>query len=134
MSGILSDPKKIPPTLEEVRAFLESLGSKTNPEEFMDFYTARGWKAGKVAMKDWQATARSWHRNGWGCVKSVTEAPSEWEIRSKQDRLKALKEMQRELRYPGGCAYPVALDARKQATFQALQQQIEQLTRELNGQ
>ena len=30
---------------------------------FFDYYTGNGWKVGRNAMKDWQATARNWSRN-----------------------------------------------------------------------
>ena len=35
-----------------------------NARRFMDFYTANGWKVGKVPMNDWKAAVRSWESNG----------------------------------------------------------------------
>jgi hypothetical protein len=31
-----------------------------NPQTFVDFYTAKDWKIGKNAMKDWRAAVRTW--------------------------------------------------------------------------
>ena len=53
--------------------------SKPSPEEvdnyakeknigldgFHDFYTSNGWKVGRNAMKDWQATARNWAKRSY---------------------------------------------------------------------
>jgi hypothetical protein len=33
-----------------------------DPEEFVDFYTSKGWKVGKNPMKDWKAAVRTWAR------------------------------------------------------------------------
>ena len=33
-----------------------------DPQEFLDYYTANGWKVGSHAMKDWRAAARNWAR------------------------------------------------------------------------
>ena len=29
-------------------------------ENFVDFYTSKGWLVGKVPMKDWKAAVRGW--------------------------------------------------------------------------
>ena len=52
----------IPPTVEEVRAYAAQRGDSLDPEAFMDYYTANGWKVGSHAMKDWRAAARNWAR------------------------------------------------------------------------
>ena len=51
-----------PPTVEQVRLYCEERGNAVDPQEFVDFYTAKGWKIGKDAMKDWQAAVRTWER------------------------------------------------------------------------
>ena len=38
--------KKVPPTVEEVRAYCQERGNGIDPEAFVDFYAARGWKYG----------------------------------------------------------------------------------------
>ncbi len=52
------------PDVEEVRAYCAQRGGKISAEAFVDHYTANGWMAGKVRMKDWKAAVRNWERNG----------------------------------------------------------------------
>lgn len=57
--------KFIPPTVEEVAAYVQERGSKVNPQQFVDFYAAKGWMVGKTPMKDWKAACRNaekWER------------------------------------------------------------------------
>lgn len=51
-----------PPTLEEVKAYCDERNNGVDPQAFVDFYTAKGWKVGKDPMKDWQAAVRTWER------------------------------------------------------------------------
>lgn len=52
-----------PPTVDEVAAYCAEQGFGTiNPEAFVDYYEARGWKIGSQSMKDWRATVRNWAR------------------------------------------------------------------------
>ena len=51
-----------PPTVEEVRIYCKERSNKVDPENFIDYYTARGWKLGKQTMKDWKAAVRTWER------------------------------------------------------------------------
>lgn len=55
----------IPPTLDEVKAYCSERGNNVDPERFIDYYTANGWKVGKNKMKDWKATVRTWEKNGY---------------------------------------------------------------------
>lgn len=53
----------VPPTVEEVRQYCAENGYDTiNPDAFVDYYEANGWKVGNQAMKDWRATVRNWAR------------------------------------------------------------------------
>lgn len=55
----------VPPTLEEVTAYVRERGSPVDPRAFIDFYAAKGWLVGKSPMKDWRAACRnaeSWER------------------------------------------------------------------------
>lgn len=54
--------KKVPPTLEEVREYARSRGSKIDPDYFFDYYEGLNWMRGKTKVKDWQATYRTWER------------------------------------------------------------------------
>lgn len=51
-----------PPTIEEVKAYCDERNNGVDPQAFVDFYTAKGWKVGKDPMKDWQAAVRTWER------------------------------------------------------------------------
>ncbi len=48
------------PTLEEIQAYCDERDSVVDPNEFFDFYTAKGWKVGNSPMKDWKAAFRTW--------------------------------------------------------------------------
>lgn len=50
------------PTLDEVKAYCNERGNRVDPERFIDYYTANGWKVGKNPMKDWKAAVRTWER------------------------------------------------------------------------
>lgn len=52
-----------PPTVEDVRAYCLERGNQVDPERFVDYYTANGWKVGKNPMKDWKAAVRTWERD-----------------------------------------------------------------------
>lgn len=61
-----------PPTLSEVSDYISSNGYSVNPEQFIDHYTAVGWKVGKNPMKDWKATVRNWSRRNDGIKPEAT--------------------------------------------------------------
>lgn len=51
-----------PPTVNDVRAYITEKEYTIDPEAFVDYYTANGWKVGKNPMKDWKAAVRTWKR------------------------------------------------------------------------
>lgn len=53
----------IPPTVEMVKAYCDERRNGLNASNFIDHYTANGWKVGKNKMVDWQASVRTWERN-----------------------------------------------------------------------
>ena len=56
----------IPPTVDDVQAYCLERGNGIDPQHFVDFYAARGWKYGNTAIKDWRACIRTWEqRNGF---------------------------------------------------------------------
>ena len=57
-------PRKgfVPPTQAEIGAYVREAKLAMDPQEFVDYYTANGWKIGSHAMKDWRAAARNWAR------------------------------------------------------------------------
>jgi hypothetical protein len=68
------------PTLDEVKAYCQERKSQghpaVDPEHWLDYYLANGWKVGRNPMKDWQASIRTWerrasHGNGFGTSKQT---------------------------------------------------------------
>jgi hypothetical protein len=57
-----NNQQSIPPTVGEVRAYCESRGNGIDPEMFIAFYEARGWKIGKERMKSWKACVVTWEK------------------------------------------------------------------------
>lgn len=52
-----------PPAVDAVRAYITEKGLNVDPEHFVDYYAARGWKLGKgQPMRDWQAACRTWDK------------------------------------------------------------------------
>lgn len=49
-----------PPTEDMVREYCESRQNGVKPNEFVDFYTSKGWMVGRNKMKDWKAAVRTW--------------------------------------------------------------------------
>lgn len=50
------------PTLEEIEAYCIERKNHVDPQRFMNYYQANGWKVGKNGMKDWRAAVRTWER------------------------------------------------------------------------
>jgi hypothetical protein len=63
--GCGGNKNTIPPTLEMVTAYCIERNNRIDPQEFIDSYTAKGWMIGKNKMKDWQASIRTWEKNGY---------------------------------------------------------------------
>ena len=56
--------KFVKPTIEELIDYCNyNFLNNVNVNKFIDYYESIGWKVGKNPMKDWQAAARTWHRN-----------------------------------------------------------------------
>jgi len=50
-----------PPTLDEVKAYIEENHYNVDAERFINFYESKGWMVGKNKMKDWKAGVRNWN-------------------------------------------------------------------------
>lgn len=59
-NGAKPHSRFIPPTLEEVKAYVLEKGFTMDCERFIDFYESKGWMVGKNKMKDWKAAVRNW--------------------------------------------------------------------------
>ena len=51
-----------PPSVEDVTAYCRERKNNVDPQKFVDFYTAKGWKVGQNPMKDWRACVRTWEQ------------------------------------------------------------------------
>jgi len=49
-----------PPSVEEVSDYCKSRNNSVSPDNFVNFYSSKGWKVGSSAMKDWKACVRTW--------------------------------------------------------------------------
>lgn len=56
-------PKFQPPTVEQVAAYCKERSNSVNPQRFVDYYEARGWKLKTGTMKNWKAAVRTWETN-----------------------------------------------------------------------
>jgi len=54
-----------PPTCEEVAQYCREKGLEIDPSYFVSFYGSKGWKVGKVPMKDWRLACQNANRMGW---------------------------------------------------------------------
>jgi hypothetical protein len=49
-----------PPTAEEVHSYMQEIKYNGDAQQWVDFYTAKGWMVGKNKMADWKAAVRTW--------------------------------------------------------------------------
>ncbi len=61
--GQAPTPKKasMPPTLDEVTAYVGEKGFHVDPARFWNYYESNGWKVGKNPMKNWKAACGTWN-------------------------------------------------------------------------
>lgn len=52
--------KFVPPSVEQVAAYIRERGSGVDAQRFVNFYASKGWVIGKSPMKDWKAAVRNW--------------------------------------------------------------------------
>lgn len=53
---------KIPPTIEEIQAYIDKHKLDVKAEVFFDFYESKGWFVGKNKMSSFEASLRNWDR------------------------------------------------------------------------
>ena len=63
--NIVTLKRFIPPTVEEVKAYCNERGTFwIDPQNFVDYYEARGWMlSNNRKMVDWKAAVRTWEKN-----------------------------------------------------------------------
>ena len=53
----------VPPTLEELDAYIKENHLNVSADKFYDYYVTCGWTVGRnKPMKDWKAAVRNWSR------------------------------------------------------------------------
>lgn len=66
------------PSVDEVRAYCRERQNGIDPQRFVDYYTANGWKVGKNKMQDWRATVRTWEQREEKNGKNREHSASTW--------------------------------------------------------
>ena len=63
--NIVTLKRFIPPTVDQIKAYCDERGVYLiDPEQFIDYYEARGWMLNKNRnMVDWKAAVRTWEKN-----------------------------------------------------------------------
>lgn len=57
-----SAPRFVRPSVDEVAEYCRERGNKVDAQQFVDFYSSKGWKVGKEPMRDWKACVRTWEK------------------------------------------------------------------------
>ncbi len=56
--------KKVVPTVEDVKRYIEEMGYQIDAVNFVDYYASQKWrKANGQPVADWKACVRTWERN-----------------------------------------------------------------------
>ena len=56
----------VPPTLDEVKAYVAEKGYKVDPVAWWHHYDGNGWVCGKTPMKNWKSAIVTWTRSDFG--------------------------------------------------------------------
>ena len=51
-----------PPSIEEVRSYVQEKGYSVDAEQFVNFYESKGWMVGKNKMYNWHAAIATWQK------------------------------------------------------------------------
>lgn len=68
----------VKPTLEEVTQYCQERNKGVNPNKWLSYYEANGWKVGKNPMKDWKAAVRTWEPEKPKQPETKQSAPIDW--------------------------------------------------------
>jgi len=71
-NGEITVKRFIPPTLIDVRKYINDNNYDINPNKWYDFYVAKNWMIGKNKMADWKAAVRTWIKDKPGQRKHRT--------------------------------------------------------------
>jgi len=67
-----------PPSLIEVEEYCKERRNSINPNNFIDFYSSKGWLIGKNKMKDWRAAVRTWEQRSGAEQRPLSEEERLW--------------------------------------------------------
>lgn len=84
------------PTVDEVAEYVATRDTKIDPQHFVDYYTANGWRVGKNLMKDWRATVRTWEKRENANTKKPVNGPANAGRLSRIDEVRAAREQARD--------------------------------------
>lgn len=51
-----------PPSLEDVKSYVQEKGYSVDAEQFVNFYESKGWMVGKNKMSNWHAAIATWQK------------------------------------------------------------------------
>lgn len=54
-----------PVSIDDVMAYITTLGYPVDAQKWWDHYESNGWKVGRNPMKNWHAAVRKWKPDGW---------------------------------------------------------------------
>lgn len=74
------------PALPEVTSYCQERQNLVDPQQWLNYYTANGFKVGRSSMRDWRAAVRTWEKNTF--TKGTTPVPPKG-YTSESKRLKA---------------------------------------------
>ena len=84
--------EKARPTVHDVADYVATREVKIDPQRFIDYYTANGWKVGRNSMKDWKAAVRTWEKSENGNTKNTVNGVTDSRRLSPGDRTRQLRE------------------------------------------
>ena len=73
---------KIPPGIDDVKAYIKEKGYDIDAEEWWYFYDSKGWKIGKEKMKKWKSAVNTWYF----ARKNKAQSPPKQETWAEQQR------------------------------------------------
>lgn len=83
------------PTIAQLEAYAQQIGFKSfDAQLFLDHYEANGWRVGKVRMRDWEATVRTWHKRE---SEFKPKQQGKLSYRTRQDRINELNKQKQQL-------------------------------------
>lgn len=68
-----------PPSVQEVKKYCQERKNSVNPEQFVNFYTSKGWLVGNAKMKDRKSAVRTWEQ------RQATNSPPKTKLKTWQE-------------------------------------------------